>query len=536
MKKLFTAIVVLTIAIVSVFYLSACSEVDVKEQIALLIQAEQDSHTDAEVFNITYENYEINEYAEGGENVVFYNSDSEENKYMVYNTVSATVIYSGRYPARILEFTDGEKWEEAFVVSRPGNVCDIYTRAGKIADDVEATIVATQTGGDFCVNSDYRNGSVLDLGDGRRLVRTSDGCHISGGEGNAIADFSFEELIQTESYNLYAYPDGKTFYILDKDSVSKGRTVTIEEITESVDSENSMSMVNILPEDKLVVQRIVKLPYNTTRGYDFYNDNGFYMIDTFIYDIAEDKTKKVKNFDFLITGGDYEKGDPYAELTVLQINKDKTIGNEVLQIFDSELDVAIDIQAILPGATSYETGAGLFVMKSGGRMVVYDKNGLLFDRPENKIDADDTYLLSSGILLADGGSTVYGADGKRIVNMIDTPEAHEYIMLEYAMKNIYYIDITASLNGDLRAYSRESGRDYRIGALSSKNFVMEGLAVLDSEEGVEIYDLRKGEVIREYNRYIDQIMPVKGGYLLIMNANFSAGINNKTYEFVKTAN
>lgn len=454
----------------------------------------------------------------GAKNLIFKDENYSSTTYTVFNTDKKETVYSGEKKPFVLTFSDGTVWEEMFICvdeRYPGSYVTFYTPDGALATDVPlGDMLGTDpdTSG-YIINAAAREGDAIDIGDGQKIIKDGESYYLVSDSDSAFSRYASDELIGTENYNIYFYSDKSAFVVLDKGKYTGGRTVSVSSVTGSAASSSRQNTIVVLPGDKIAVQELVMLPDNTTKGYDFYQGQTMYKLNAYIYDIAKDKTKKAGDPGFVILDSDYDKDGGFTSCVCAKILSDRSLSTPGLQILNGDFEIAVDIQSILPGADSYEAGAGYVVFSDGARIVVYKGDDCVLDTPVSKLNADFSTIAVSGTMLSADGNTVYNADGSRILSLEEVG-GDGFIFENYWQNYIYYYTVNYSGDGYVYAYNRSSGEKEVFCRLSNMTELCGGFVSVKETGAYKIYDMATKSVLKEAYTAPTYVREVSGGYLI----------------------
>lgn len=528
MKKKFLISVVCA-ALICVFAMlaTACSD---KPGVSLLANAAlQNGGGSGEIY-VAAEGRNIAENGDniGAKNLIFREEGFSSSTYTVFNTDKKAIVYSGEDEPFVLTFSDGTVWAEMFICvdeRYAGSFVTFYTPDGALATDVSFGDMLNfdVNTSRYTIDIEARDGDAIDIGDGQRIIKDGESYFLVSESDSAFSRYASDELIETDNYNLYFFPDNSAFVVLDKGSFTGGRTVPVSSVTGSSGSSSRNNTIIVLPGDKIAVQEIVMLPANTTKGYDFYQGQAMYMLNTYIYDIAKDKTKKTGDLDYVILAADYDKDGGFTSCICSKILGDRSLSDPGLQIFGEDLEVAVDVQSIMSGATSYETGAGYVVFTNEERIVVYKGDDLVLDAPLSKLNADYSTITVSGVMLSADGNTVYDADGSKIISLEDVG-GDGFLLSDYWQNYIYYYTVNYSGDGYVYAYDRNSGEKEVLCKSSNLTEICPGFIVVKGTGSYKLYDATTKSVLKEMNSAPTYIGEVSGGYLISYNTYSESGV------------
>lgn len=474
-----------------------------------------------------------------------------ETQYTVYDIESNRICYQGYDRPYLFRLSNLlYPWENIFYTVKYDEVemketVSFYTSTSMIASNVEGEWVLASD--KSILSSRFSSVNGLDIGNNNAIVKRGDEYAVSVSGNNDMAlPITEIETAETENYRLYSYGSIDEMALLDATSLEIIRNFTIADIVGTASSSMRTDNVILLPEDKLLVQSIIRLPENTTKGYDYYTSTGYYNVKTYIYDLAKGKTKEVKNCEYLFEYGQYFKQAGVTVCSVLKIGEDKTIESDyVLQGFDADLNEALDIQSMLPRANDIDFVGGDYIILSSDTRVAYYKNGNeVFSAPKNKFTAIDTYLETSNIFVSSDGATIFNSDGTMITSL-NALEANSFTLLYEAKNYIYFYKTEQdSVSGQdvtfLCSYDRNNGMINRVAPVGEFRIYSDlGCIVLASAENTGTYKLYDAET---YSVLIDGLASneinytnVDGGYL-VKTAMFDneTSMSEASYYYIKT--
>ena len=465
----------------------------------------------------------------GAKNLIFREESFYSPTYTVFNTDKKAIVYSGKDEPFVLTFSDGTVWAEMFicVVERyAGSFVTFYTPDGALATDVSFGDMLNfdVNTSRYTISVEAKDGDAIDIGGGQRIIKDGESYYLVSERDSAFSRYSSDELAETENYNIYFFPDDSAFVVLDKGSFTGGRTVTVSSVTGSSGSASRNNTIIVLPGDKIAIQEIAMLPANTTKGYDFYQGESMYRLNTYIYDIAKDKTKKAGDIGYVILEADYDKDGGFTSCICSEILGDRSLSDPGLQIFGEDLEVAVDVQSIMPGAVSYEAGAGYVVFKNEERIVVYKGDDCVLDAPLSKLNADCSAITVSGVMVSADGTTVYDADGSKILSLKEVG-GEGFLLANYWQNYIYYYtENHYSGDGYIYAYDRISGEREALCKSSNLTEICPGFIVVNGADSYKLYDATTKSVLKEVTSAPNYIGEVSGGYLISYSAYSESGV------------
>lgn len=414
----------------------------------------------------------------------------QETVYYVVDTESNKVLYSGNDRPYLLRlYGGGIIWKDVFFTLRSGTDGKITATfmSGEriITDGVDIEGLFTSS---YYVSSDrYTLAGGLDIGGGKVIAGSDGNYTVKDKSYSLVASFSESEVEMLDDYAIYQ--TGYSVFILNKKDLSVIRTVNFADLYGS-SSENDG--IFALPNNKLLIQIMDVMPYNTTKDYDLYSGDKYYKVRTYIYDVDKDKTSEVKDCEYVFFGSAYETISGVSIMQVCKIRDDKTLGTAQLQGFDGKLNVAFDIEEILPGATSVTFSGDYTLFYSSERLVICCGDTRVLDCPRNKFSAA-SYLGSSGLLSSTDGATLYNADGSYLTSLSEL-DAVQFNYLDYAANYVLYqkveTDPETGSKAYYYAYNRKTGESVKIAAVADSKLLAYGFILAANEDGsYAVYDV-----------------------------------------------
>lgn len=425
-------------------------------------------------------------------NSVTIGSTGQETVYYVVDTETNKVIYSGQDRPYLLRlYGGGIIWPDVFFTLQngpDGKITATFMSGERIITDGVDT-EGLFTGAYNVSLGRYSAAKGLDIGDGKVITGSNGNYTVKDIIYSAVAAFDEDEVEMLSDYAYYH--DGYSVFILNKKDLSVVRTVNFAYLY-GVSSENDI--ICSLPDNKLLIQITDALPRNTTKGYDLYSNDSYYNVRTYIYDVAKDKTEEVKDCEYVFFGSATEILADVNIMQVCKIREDKTLGIPELQGFDGKLNVAFDIEAILPGATDITFSGDYTVFYSSERMVIYKGDTCVLDCPRDKIAAI-LYLGNSGLMLSTDKTTVYNADGTYLTSLSELG-AQRFDYLDYASDYILYekedTDAETGLSQSFYyVYNKKTGDSEKIASVNDGFMIGYGflLAANANDDGYALYDI-----------------------------------------------
>ena len=417
-----------------------------------------------------------------GQETVYYVVDAKTNK----------ALYSGKDRPYLLRLSGGGIiWDDVFFTLQSGTdgkITATFMSGERIITDGVDTD-GLFTGNYYVSGGRYSAAGGLDIGGGKVIAGGNGNYTVKDKNYSAVAPFTENEAEMMSDYAYYS--DGNTVYILNKNNLSLIRSVNFVELY-GLSSENNG--IFALPDNKLLIQIMDYMPYNTTKDYDLYANDTYYKVRTYIYDVEKDKTKEVKDCEYVFFGNSITDVSNVSIMYAGKIRDDKTLGIPQLQGFDEKLNVAFDIEEILPGTTNITFSGEYTVFYSSERMVIYKGDDRVLDCPRDKISAS-LYLGNSGIMVSTDGSTLYNADGSYLISLSEL-DALSFECLDYAENYIIYekkeLDPDTSFSQTYYyAYDKKTGVSEKIAAAGDSRLLGYGFLLAANEDGSDyaLYDV-----------------------------------------------
>lgn len=381
--------------------------------------------------------------ANGHDMTVFSDTVDGETVYSVYSITEKRVVYSGaeravlaitndRVALKGLYFTLNTDSHGTFIS------VDINDADKNLVTDVDIDgFLETYSGSYRILSENYSPEKGLKIGENVYVYLTEEG-YFAGGNASIYESFDQDSLVKTGDNEIYLYSNNSAFVVF-KDGEARGKTVQVSSLLGVSGSQHSFALAP-LPDGKIAIQDIVEMPYNTTKGYDFYADDMTYCFKTYVYDIAKDKLSEVKDFEYLLSANEniVDNDNNIAVSMVRKVNEDKTLGTEVVQTFDGKLNVAFDVQALLPEANAFSAYGDYVMATNGSRTVIYRGDTLVYDEINSRVNVRLEYLASSDIFLSLDERVIFDIDGSVLTSLEDL-KADEFVQLGYAKRYICYI-------------------------------------------------------------------------------------------------
>lgn len=426
----------------------------------------------------------------------------QETTYTVVDAATGSNIYSGYDEPFSLQSSSLQKIMQGLFTVRDEDtgLYTFYDKNGVVIADVDGTglMVYPDLVNGMINSTHYVNGKI-DLGTGKIIAEMADGSYELQDKKISITDEIPESSTEeTENYRIYT-DNGINYTVLEKETMSVVRRFTITDITGNYVSDMRDFMIGLLPGDKIVVQEMILLPVNTTKDYDLYSEDGYFKVNTYTYDLEKGKADKVKNFNYILSSVAYFKEAGVSVFNTMLIDDDKIACAMGLMAFDEDLNVALDIQEILPYTNNISVEGDYVIFSSDNEVVYYKGDQKVFETEKSVFDASDAYLASSDLFVSANGNELFNADGSYITSLADL-NAESFVALGNAKKYVYFLkeeknaaDMTVT---NLYRYERSAGEDFLVATQGDFTVYDElGIYVVEDplQQGVyKVYDLDTG--------------------------------------------
>ena len=541
-KRIFTVLAILIVAVTSAVLFAACDKTDYVEVSALFSEDRQTGDEAATAERISVPDGSVLfDYDSDSDLIVFSqivgDGTEAETVYTVYSVTKGNAVYSDTGVPRYPTYNGVLIWPDVFYVESVGEneekTVSFYSCNGAIVENVKSDGIIY--GGEIAAGRFSEQG--LDIGGGKVIKSIGESYVVADKKISMLGQFAESETIETDNYRV-AMSDLEML-VLDRD-FNVLRTVSYEEITGAASGSSRSDVTIILPDDKVLVQQTVMLPQNTTKDYDLYASGGYYKVKTYIYDIEKDKTNEVKDFGYLFSRGYLDSEAGVSLCSVRKINEDKDLGSSFIQAFDGDLNVALDIQKILPYCKSVWNEGKYTLFESETRIVIYEGNNKVLDASIDKFDVNDSYLASSGVLLSVDNQNVFDAEGLLIASLEEL-DADSWIFPLYWKNSLYYTktepdDVSGLDVTYLYRLDRKTGQSFRICTKDELKVYDSGTVMIASAEyegKYDMYDLVDfGKIAEGFDTRSVNVVNVKGGELFVTQKTDGEGATITAYYLV----
>lgn len=328
-----------------------------------------------------------------------YDSDSGDTTYIGW-TPSGGVFYEGEQRLNTLGSGLWYTYVRSTVEGVSSYTATIYSAQGEFTSyQMGATFVPPTLTAGKVVLPDGRMIQVDDNG----VPSFSEPSLDEVGDRAAFGDYFLEE----KGSDVYA--------VYDKD----GEFVRLFAMSEIIDPGASGSATYLMLDGRIGVQVRTTL-LDDAGDYDYSIGTTKYALDTYFYDVSNGKLSEKKDFRYVFsaTSGINPAAGPAMIVSVREITDSKTLSDQILQTFDKDLNVYLDIQEMFPGATDIDFEGGYLSLSGGGIVRLYDREGELV----SEYAAASRTMSESGLFIVDGryyfdvkGNNVFELNADRTV-------------------------------------------------------------------------------------------------------------------------
>lgn len=450
------------------------------------------------------------EYYPTEKNILLSKKIEDENgvsyEYALYDSQEGEVFYVGKeMPQRFMLGVSGQYVQGVFYKTYQdesgAQKMDLFNDNGVLLENVDCDEVLDEDG---YLKTECIVYGGLRIGKDKILRPTVDGLAVYDYDPSSLD--TVEGIFYTEELRdcLYSYRDGSVIFIEEK-TLKEKKSVRISEIVGKKLPYDAEIEIFALPDNNVLVQAVTYLP-DDAENYDFIVDSDKYGLALYVYDSDSGKTKEIKKNKFVVNDANYIKESNVSLLRVKDITDEKMLSDEYLQSFDGNLDVVVDIQALLPDADEIMYAGGYVILSNGSKMAFFDEsenkiNEVSQDKIGNFGTTDYYSFFEYCDCLAITGGAVIGFDGSTIFSF----ESLGVEEIAGITKNyIFYIksdydDVTGLQAESLVCvYDRKTGESTVIAEESRVNFTPLTYSVEDSETGrKDLYSFYDNALVAE---------------------------------------
>lgn len=334
-------------------------------------------------------------------------SPEKETEYILYDVVAnkqiASTTKTGGYISSAssvyFKMTDGLYCYEETSETTGETTYTYYAKSGAVkTTDISGT----------------RTGNTVTFSDGTVLVVADDGT-VNTYRLGIQPVFMPETFTFTEYKDVYVQSLGSSSYRVWNAEGEIVREVDLSKelsVPESASSPATWTVGN-----SMFIQYTVVLPLDAA-DYDYTDSMSKYDLVTKSYNFENGKVTE-HNFDGVVDSGSIGTS-PYSDdgmfLNVQKIENKQKAASATLQYYGEDGNISVDLQDLLPGATSYRFDDAYFVLQSPSTISVYNTDGeLLGSADASAVTFQDGYFIRSG-----STTIVYNLAGEQVFSGKET--------------------------------------------------------------------------------------------------------------------
>lgn len=529
MKRRITILIVAALAVaLCVTSLAACgTSASVKDLYELVFEAERadESVTTISAKELDFDNA-MPTLLDGA--VVFEETDGTDA--VRHLMIDGNVVYSGDGVISSVLY-EGAGWIWAVEEPDPYKLA-FYTADGEVKSyDKEGITYTSASDGE------------IDVSNGDRIVYDSDKDRAvfiaKGGSSPSLMDKG-EPIYQGDEAVIYDLSIlGHYVYLVeDKD----GERICLVDLDKVIpeDATDGSAEVIFLTEKGVLLQKVLFVP-NDAKDYDYYIGGDKYIYFHYFYEWESGKlTEKKLDFVFTHTESDLygvviEDGD--APAYIRTIDDDKTLSKDMLQYFDKDFNISVDIQAIFPGLDDVDATSvwGDYLVLSDGAVVrLYDSGGKLvteFVEGTRRLDQSGMFVYGDGYFTV-AGKYAFTIDSAQTFYIASAPGKVYFVEYEVDELGNIVTDLEDNPKGKFKVYDVATGRasdicdvkDYH-GTDGDVYFVSDG------EGNNSVYRISDGTKVIDFTAERIE-MEVVGEDILIACAVIDSATQTETVKYI----
>ena len=312
------------------------------------------------------------------------------NNHILYNIESDTIIASsdGSFGKIIdgIYYTANEYSERTYT---------FYDKNGVIKSQVKS--------GEFSVS-----GKMLSFSDGTVAVATDDGAIII--ERNLynatdIQKYAADVIYKNDKITVIG---GEGAYMVLDAQGSFKNFVYLPRLINAAEEDDFITLY--LGNGKIAIQSSRELTeVEAKKGYTYVEDGVYVLLNTYVYDFAKDKLKKV-NFDWLLPDEEIDKSkdEDYALVGARQIVSKHLAAVQSIIVVDNNLKVRVKLNDIVDNAVDFAVADDSnYIIRDYVMTYVYDAKGKLVKNYVNVYSSYDGYI--------EVGNHVYDLKGNEVL-------------------------------------------------------------------------------------------------------------------------
>ena len=284
--------------------------------------------------------------------------------------------------------------------------------------------------------SGTRTGNTVTFSDGTVLVVADDGT-VNTYRLGIQPVFMPETFTFTEYKDVYVQSLGSSSYRVWNAEGEIVREVDLSKelsVPESASSPATWTVGN-----SMFIQYTVVLPLDAA-DYDYTDSMSKYDLVTKSYNFENGKVTE-HNFDGVVDSGSIGTS-PYSDdgvfLNVQKIENKQKAASATLQYYGEDGNISVDLQDLLPGATSYRFDDAYFVLQSPSTISVYNTDGeLLGSADASAVTFQDGYFVRKG-----STTIVYNLAGEQVFSGKKSSAAYGEKQYQGIANGLIYYTIT----------------------------------------------------------------------------------------------
>ena len=284
--------------------------------------------------------------------------------------------------------------------------------------------------------SGTRTGNTVTFSDGTVLVVADDGT-VNTYRLGIQPVFMPETFTFTEYKDVYVQSLGSSSYRVWNAEGEIVREVDLSKelsVPESASSPATWTVGN-----SMFIQYTVVLPLDAA-DYDYTDSMSKYDLVTKSYNFENGKVTE-HNFDGVVDSGSIGTS-PYSDdgvfLNVQKIENKQKAASATLQYYGEDGNISVDLQDLLPGATSYRFDDAYFVLQSPSTISVYNTDGeLLGSADASAVTFTDGYFVRKG-----STTIVYNLAGEQVFSGKKSSAAYGEKQYQGIANGLIYYTIT----------------------------------------------------------------------------------------------
>lgn len=409
--------------------------------------------------------------------------DSFDYTYTAYGIKSQKILYQGSFKPELSTIDN-----MFYVVNSEEKTTSYYTDQGLLVKDNSTSVSST-------------NGTYY-LSNGDTIAKNFKGETVLSSSSDKLIYYASSSAVNVNDYYVQILGSAK-YHIFDTD----GKYLKSIDLANDIGHGEESAIINVLFDNTIIIQIMKALPSDST-DYDLYVEENKISLKTYTYDIEKDKLKEQKKFNYIIGKNYGDENSKHLYLLVSKINDDKTLSEPILQCFDKDLKVDVDIQKLLKGATSIEVLPYAEVAVTNGvSTAIYNVKTKLTEYPNSsRIRANSGYFVS--------GNNFYDILGERVFTLTGDQELY----YSGATKGIIYFTETQADESGIEKTVLKAYQSGDIKVVSEENYYLYNDLLIEEDDDntyaiTDMYSLNYLGSISSTVKPV--IVPINDGYLVM---------------------